>query len=232
MIKISELEETFREIFDEEEGLVKSIETIYEIPDGDNVEYYKLIISLHGLTFEDVSIIHTKFIFKVDLGKVNVIEDSFLYLFGLNCNYHRIEFDSILDMAKRVEDIIKSNNFGPDMQILSDFIEAPSMFLNYYMRRADITDYSIFDVKYDPKFKTVPCSIISFDFDININNNYNMDLSIQKIDHDEEDGGDIYKFQFQFMDETDTRETDTLENIHFFIGSVVAEILDKKLKNK
>jgi hypothetical protein len=231
MIKISEIEQVFREIFDEEEGLVKSIETLYEHPrSGDN--FLKLIISIHGLAIEDISIIHTKFIFKVDSDKKHLISDSFIYLYDINCVYHKIEFDSILDMKKKIEDIVSSNDFGEDMQILSDFIEAPAMFLNYYMRRNNITDYSIFDVEYQPKFKTTPCDKTTFDFKININNNYNMELSIRKTEAVEEDEIDRYKFQFRFMDEIETVETETIKNMHFFIGDNISKILDRKLKNK
>lgn len=230
MIRISEVEQVFKDIFDEENGVVKSIETVYEIPQTGN-DFLKLIISLHGLTKEDVSIIHTKFIFKVDLDKRNLESDSFIYLYDINCNYHKVEFDSIFDMKKKIERIIESNDFGSDMQILSDFIEAPAMFLNYYMRRSEITDYSIFSVIYEPKFKTTPCRDITFDFEININNNYTMNLSIRKLEATDDDK-DSYKFQFQFMDNMETVETDTLQNIHFFIGSNIAKILDKKLKNK
>ena len=35
----------------------------------DNEEFYKLVISIHGLSMEDTLIIHTKFIFKTDLEK-------------------------------------------------------------------------------------------------------------------------------------------------------------------
>ena len=230
MIKISEIEEIFNEIFDKEEGVVNSVDTVYEKTDGD---FLKLIISIQGLTSEDVSIIHTKFIFKVDMNKRNLLENSFIYLYDINCVYHKIEFSNIIDMKKKIEDIVESNNFGEELQILSDFIEAPAMFLNYYMRRAKITEYSIFDVEYSPKFKTVPCDKTTFDFKININNNYNMELSIQKIDNEEEDEEvNTYKFQFRFMDEIETVETDTLKNFHFFIGSNIAKILDRKLKNK
>ena len=135
-------------------------------------------------------------------------------------------------MKKKIEDIIESKNFGEDLQILSDFIEAPAMFLNYYMRRDDITDYSIFDVEYEPKFKTTPCDKTTFDFNININNNYDMELSIHKIDRVDEEELDTYKFQFKFMDEIETFETDTIKNVHFFIGDHIAKILDRKLKNK
>ena len=228
--KISEIEQTFKDIFEEEEGVVTSVETVYEM--SPNEDFYKLVISIHGLSIEDVSIIHTKFIFKADLDKRNIIEDSFIYLYDINCIYHKMEFSNVIDLKEKIEDIIESNNFGSDIQILSDFIEAPSMFLNYYMRRAKITDYSIFDVEYEPKFKTTPCDKTTFDFKININNNYDLELSIRKVDRVEEEEVDTYKFQFKFMDEIETIETDTLKNVHFFIGDNIARILDKKLKNK
>ena len=135
-------------------------------------------------------------------------------------------------MKKKIEDIIESNNFSEDLQIISDFISAPSQFLNYYMRRANITDYSVYDVEYSPKFKSTPCGETEFSFKININNNYNIDLSIRKIDRKDADELDTFKFQFKFMDEIESIESDTLKNFHFFVGSHIAKILDKKLKNK
>ena len=132
-------------------------------------------------------------------------------------------------MRKKIEDIIESNDFGQDIQILSDFIEAPAMFLNYYMRRSKITEYSVFDVEYEPKFKTTPCDQVSFDFKININDNYEFELSITKKDSEDEDEPNVYKFQFKFLDEYITIDNDTLTNIHFTIGSNIAKILDEKL---
>lgn len=231
MIRISEIEQTFKDLFEEEEGLVQSVDTVYE--KVDNGEFLRLIISIHGLNIEDTSIIHTKFIFKTDLDKRNVIDMSFIYLYDINCIYHKIEFNNPLDLKEKVDDVVKSANFGQDILILSDFIQAPAMFLNYYMKRYDITEYSVFDVKYDPKFKTAPCDETTFDFDININDNYQIDLSIYKIDKrsDDDDNKDTYKFQFKFMDEITTKETYTLDNIHYFIGQNIASILDQKLKS-
>ena len=100
------------------------------------------------------------------------------------------------------------------------------------MKRAKITDYSIFDVEYEPKFKTTPCDKTTFDFKININDNYHMELSISKIDAESDEEEDIYRYQFRFMDEIETVEADTLKNLHFFIGSNIAKLLDRKLKNK
>ena len=229
-VKISEIEEVFKEVFDEEKGVVNTIETIYEMSNKE--DFLKLVISVHGLTTEDTSIIHTKFIFKTDLEKRNIIDNSFIYLYDINCIYHKIEFSTIIDLKKKIEDVVESKNFGEDLQILSDFIEAPAMFLNYYMKRAKITDYSIFDVEYEPKFKTTPCDKTTFDFKININDNYHMELSISKIDADEKDEKDTYRYQFRFMDEIETVEADTLKNLHYFIGSNIAKLLDRKLKNK
>lgn len=229
-IKISEIEEVFREVFDEEKGMVNTVETVYEMSQKE--DFLKLVISVHGLTTEDTSIIHTKFIFKTDLEKRHIIDNSFIYLYDINCIYHKIEFSTIIDLKKKVEDIVESKNFGEDLQILSDFIEAPAMFLNYYMKRAKITDYSIFDVEYEPKFKTTPCDKTTFDFKININDNYHMELSVSKIDAEDKDEKDTYRYQFRFMDEIETVEADTLKNLHYFIGSNIAKLLDRKLKNK
>ena len=228
MVTISEVEQTFKDLFQDEEGKVSSVETVYE--QSKDKKFYKLVISIHGVSIEDTLIIHTKFIFKTDLDKKNLIENSFIYLYDINCVYNKIDFKNEIDLKTKIDDIISSNDFGQDIQILSDFIEAPAMFLNYYMRRSKITDYSIFDVEYEPKFKTVPCENITFDFKINVNDNYKIDLSISKKERDEDRDYDTYIFQFQFLDEYSTVENDTLKNIHFTIGSNIAKILDEKLK--
>jgi hypothetical protein len=98
------------------------------------------------------------------------------------------------------------------------------------MKRAKITEYSIYDVKYNPKFKTAPCDKVTFDFEINVNNNYDMDLSISKKEKTEDDSTDIYLFQFKFLEEYKTVESDSLKNIHYTIGSNLAKLLDEKLK--
>ncbi len=38
--------------------------------------------------------------------------------------------------------------------------------------------------------------------------------------------------KFSFLDDVDIIEIDTLKNLHYSIGSNIAKILDKKLKNK
>ena len=77
-IKISEIQEVFKDLFDDEEGVANSVETVFELSSDE--KFYKMVISIQGLETEDVSIIHTKFIFKTDLDKKNIIENSFIYL--------------------------------------------------------------------------------------------------------------------------------------------------------
>ena len=96
-IRISEIEQSFKELFQEVEGRVTSVETVYEKSEND--DFYKLIISIHGLSVDDTFIIHTKFIFKTDLEKQNVIEESFIYLFDINCVYHRVKFNNVLELV-------------------------------------------------------------------------------------------------------------------------------------
>jgi hypothetical protein len=209
----------------------------------DNLNYFYKTVSGKLINLNDKKINKTKnketIIVnnkEITLTNDNVIKKSnlsFIYLYDINCVYHQMDFKSVIDLKEKVLDIIESKDFGEDLQILSDFIEAPAMFLNYSMRRHKITDYSIFDVEYQPKFKTTPCDKTTFDLKVNINNYYNMDLSISKVDrNEEEDEVDSYKFQFRFMDEIETLESDTLSNVHYFIGSNLAKLLDKKLKNK
>ena len=229
-IKISEIEDVFAQVFEEEDGVVTAVETLYEKPKKEGADFLKLVISIHGMSTQDTNIIHTKFLFKTDLEKREIVEREFIYLYDINCVYHKVQFDNTIDLKEKIEGIIETNNFGNDIIILSDFIEAPAMFLNYYMKRAKIEDYSIFDVEYEPKFKTQPCADVTFDFKININNNYNVELSISKTDRKDDDDVDRYYFQFRFMDDIKTYESQDLKNIHYFIGSHLAKILDKKLK--
>jgi hypothetical protein len=221
-----EIETTFKEIFREDEGIVKTVDTVYE---KDSSNGYKLVISIHGLSVEDTIIIHTKFIFRVDETKSKITENSFTYLYDINCGYHVVEFNNIIDMKNKIGKIIDSNDFGEDLQLLSDFIEAPATFLNHYLRQSKITDYSIFSVIYEPKFKIVPCQELTFDFNININDNYTISLIIKKTDRTEAEDIDKYSIRMKLLDTTINEDVDTLLNLHSTIGSAIARIIDKKL---
>lgn len=222
---ISTIEQVFKEVFDEEKGLVKSVESVYE--KSEDGEYLKLVISIHNIKTDISTIIHTKFIFKTDLEKVNILENSFVYLYDINCRYRKVDFNDGNSLKESIDDIISSTDFGKDIKILSDFIEAPSMFLNYYFKKSNITNYSVFDVQYEPKFKVQPCDKTTFDFKVNVNNSYDIEISISKIEDDEKIN---YKVYTKFLDDYIIEEIDTLNNVQNIIGSSITTILDKRLK--
>ncbi len=222
---ISTIEQVFKEIFDEEKGLVKSVESVYE--KSDDGDYLKLVISIHNIKTDISTIIHTKFIFKTDLEKINILENSFVYLYDINCRYRKVDFNDESSLKESIDDIISSTDFGKDIKILSDFIEAPSMFLNYYFKKSNITNYSVFDVQYEPKFKVQPCDKTTFDFKVNVNNSYDIEISISKIEDDEKIS---YKVYTKFLDDYIIEEINTLNNVQNIIGSSITTILDKRLK--
>lgn len=222
---ISTIEQIFKEVFDEDKGLVKSVESVYE--KSEDGEYLKLVISIHNIKTDISTIIHTKFIFKTDLEKINILENSFVYLYDINCRYRKVDFNDESSLKESIDDIISSTDFGKDIKILSDFIEAPSMFLNYYFKKSNITNYSVFDVQYEPKFKIQPCDNTTFDFKVNVNNSYDIEISISKIEDDEKIS---YKVYTKFLDDYIIEEIDTLNNVQNIIGSSITSILDKRLK--
>lgn len=222
---ISTIEQIFKEVFDEDKGLVKSVESVYE--KSEDGEYLKLVISIHNIKTDISTIIHTKFIFKTDLEKINILENSFVYLYDINCRYRKVDFNDESSLKESIDDIISSTDFGKDIKILSDFIEAPSMFLNYYFKKSNITNYSVFDVQYEPKFKIQPCDKTTFDFKVNVNNSYDIEISISKIEDDEKIS---YKVYTKFLDDYVIEEIDTLNNVQNIIGSSITSILDKRLK--
>ena len=64
--KVSEVQEVFRDMFSEdEEARASSVDIVYE--ESSDQKFLKMVISIQDLETEDVSVIHTKFIFKVDL---------------------------------------------------------------------------------------------------------------------------------------------------------------------
>jgi hypothetical protein len=216
-----------KEIFDEEKGLVKSIDNVFEKSEDD--KFLKMVISIHNLCIEDTIIIHTKFIFKVDLDKIDLIENNFIYLYDINCIYHGINFNGEEDLRKKMKYIINSNKFGKDIQILSDFIDSPAFLLDKYLSNNNITEYNVDNISYTPKFKTTPCDKTTFDFDISVNNKYKINLSIKK---ENVDVKNIYKFTFKYLDNIEEFKINNLENIAHIIGSKLIDLLNKYITKK
>lgn len=220
-IKISEIDELFKSVFTE--GRFLTYKNVYEKHDN----YYNLVISIHSLLLEETFVIHTKFIFKTNLEKTEINGNYFTYLYDINCNYHKELFKSVNELEYKLKRIIKTNNFGRDLQLLSDFVESPALLLNHYLKTSDRLDYTVFDVIYEPKFKITKCEDLRFDFVISVNDTYDVKLSIKKVKLDETNE---YEFLFSFLDELLNIKSDVLKNIHFTIGEGLVKILDKKLK--
>ena len=55
MVTVKEVEEIFKEIFQEEDGKVSSVDVVYEM--SKNEKFYKLVISIHGISIEETLII-------------------------------------------------------------------------------------------------------------------------------------------------------------------------------
>ena len=208
-IKISEIDELFKSVFTE--GRFLTYKNVYEKHDN----YYNLVISIHSLLLEETFVIHTKFIFKTNLEKTEINGNYFTYLYDINCNYHKELFKSVNELEYKLKRIIKTNNFGRDLQLLSDFVESPALLLNHYLKTSDRLDYTVFDVIYEPKFKITKCEDLRFDFVISVNDTYDVKLSIKKVKLDETND---YEFSFSFLDELLNIKSDVLKNIHFTIG--------------
>jgi len=215
-MRIENLDKTIKETF--EEKLVTNVETVWELSKDE--KFYKLVISLHGVDSEETIIVHTKFIFKFDLDKRETIENSFIYLYDINCQYKSIEFDDN-NLKDKLLDIFYSNKFGTDIRALSDFLSNPVEELNAELNRLDIDKFSVFEVKYNPKYKIVPCKLISFDFDININNIYTFKTTINKVDKQD------YRVATQMKEFNEEDEIANLENIVDVISGQLLNIMKK-----
>ena len=219
---ISELENIIKEVF--KMDLVKSVETVYE----SESDFLKLVVSIHSLAAEDTIIIHTKFFFKTDKNKINVIENAFHYLYDINCIYRSVDFADTIDLKGKINDIIASNKFGINLQILSEFIDnSPARTLNKYFYDNDITKYSVDSVFYEPKFKIKPCNETTFDFNISVNNKYKIDVIISKLN--DKDVENKFIFRFKLLDKVEIVDVKELKNINSLIGSKLIQILDNEL---
>lgn len=213
---IENLDKIIKETF--EDKLVTNVETVWELSNDE--KFYKLVISLHGVDSEDTIIVHTKFIFKFNKDKRETIENSFIYLYDINCQYKSIEFDDN-NLSDKMLDIFYSNKFGTDIKSLSDFLSNPVEELNVELNRMNIDKFSIFEVKYNPKYKIVPCKLINFDFDINVNNIYTFKTSISKVDKED------YRVSTQMKEFNEEDTINNLENIVDVISGQLINIMKK-----
>lgn len=214
MLKLQEVDTVIKNVFNDQ--LVKAVDTVYEKKNG----FYLLVISIHGLELDDTLIIHTKFIFPCNLEKTELTENKFSYLTNLKCNYKHREFSSMEELQTIIEDILNSNDFDTDLKDLSEFLsESPDSKINHYLYQQDVEDFSVYEVKYDPRFKIQPCEQTTYDFDINVNNSATVTVSVKK-------EAEQYEITFK-KDEIKTVKVDDLSGLETLIGSELINLFSK-----
>jgi hypothetical protein len=214
-ILISDLIEKIKQIFNSSKVL--SIDSVYEKINGSSD--LRLVLSMNKLLYDNVNIIFTKLIFSCDKDKIKLTKNNFSYLFDINCNYVKVNFNDIDDFGKKVQNIFKNDKFGDDIKILSKFIKSPSTLINTWFKNNDVSDISIMNVNME-KIQVQPCEETTFDFNIDLSNNQTVDLSINKISNNEY----ILKFKI-FEDIYEEKETSLNRLV-----SVIGNSLKNKIK--
>jgi hypothetical protein len=147
----------------------------------------RLIIFFNKLFTKNNVVLYTKLLFEVDKNKEYLEPNSsgqnfFKYLYDMNCQYNMKIIDDINDFKTQWSNIIKNNDFGSNLKILSEFIKQPSFMINEWFSNNNVKDISVTGFKYEPKMKIMPCKSLSFHFVLNVNNSEEVELFIKKED--------------------------------------------------
>jgi hypothetical protein len=215
-ITIQEIENSIKNIFKDADVL--NTDSVYE--EINNSNNLKLVIFINKLFEKDISVLYTKIIFVVDKNKKKLINNSFLYLYDINCKYINVDFLDIDDFENKMKNIIKNEKFGNDLKILSKFIEKPAFLINTWFKDNKINEINILNIKYDPKMYIMPCKSLSFSFNININNN-NITFNIKK------EKNNVFIFSFLINNETINIEKPNLKTLVETIGTTLKNKLTK-----
>jgi hypothetical protein len=215
-MKFKQAQDTILDFFSESK--VRKTKSVWEKIEGS--DEWKWILVLHNLNWGDAIILHTKFILKTTADKSELSSQQFGYLYDINCKYRYVDFKNQDDLFAKLKKIIFGNLFGPNIKNLSKFMRNPTISLNDYFAKHNITDWTIFDLDYQPKITIVPCSVISFDFKFDINNLYTVELNIKK------EGKSKYIYTFKLDNKLKTVETDDLSNIEGVIATYIQNIVN------
>lgn len=209
-ITIKEIESSIKNVFENAEVL--NTDSVYErINNSDNL---KLVIFINKLFEENISVLYTKLIFVVDTNKKKLVNNSFMYLYDINCKYTNIDFSDMEEFEKKLKNIIKKEKFGNDLKTLSKFIEKPAFLINEWLKDNKINEITILNVKYDPKMYIMPCKSLNFAFNINVNNT-EINFNIKK----EKDA--VFLFSFLINNETINIEKPNLKTLIDTIGNTL-----------
>ena len=181
---------------------------------------YKWVLTLHRFTWDNANVLYTKIIVKTDSSKTKLLDNSFSYLYDLNCYYRDVKFSNLEDFKIKLERIFKDNKFGLNLKRISEFVVSPAMSLNEWLYKSKIDTISVFDFQYQPKFLILPCKKLSFDFLLNVNNKDEVNITIKRILTDQGDTQkEMFDYTFNYLDSFDTKQTEDLSTIVETIGS-------------
>jgi hypothetical protein len=221
---VKEIDDIIQKVFDKDKVLV--VDNVYE-KDGDG---YKLVIVIHKYMNDDDAIIYTKLIFPVDIEKIKLLKDSFLYLYDINCNYRNVEFNDVYDLEIKLKDIFNNIKFGKDLKFLTDIIipgkyedeeGTPLSRIKIWCEKNDISD-PIKTIDYTPYNTIVSCENLSFDYTIKTVENQEIKIKISKLNDNE------YRYDFIYPNDSDIQYRQDLSDIE----RTIVLSLENKLKNK
>ena len=208
-ITIEEVEKTIKKVLGDSDILNSS--SVYEHIDGEENKQ-KLVIFFNKIFGDHDSILYTKLIFITDIEKINLVDNTFLYLYDINCQYNNKDFEDLDELEDLLDNIINKAKFGPSLKILSEFIEKPAFLINDWLIEHKVSDFSVSSIKYNPKTHIVPCKSLFFSFDIEVNGMI-IELNITK--------NDVYIYSFVINNETVIVEKNDLKTLVEIIGDTL-----------
>lgn len=215
-ISIRDIETAIKEAMTGSE--IQFSDSVYEKKNGK----LRLIIFFNKLFTQTNVVLYTKLLFEVDQNKEYLVENNsgqnfFKYLFDINCQYNMKIIEDINDFKTQWNTILKTNNFGTNIKILSEFIKQPSFLVNEWFNKNNIKDVSLTGFKYEPKMKIMPCKILSFHFVLNVNNSEEVELFIKKEDKND------FVYNFKINGENKSIEKSDLSTLVQTIGETLKD---------
>lgn len=206
-ISLDNIQKIIKELFDESK--VTSVETVYE--KTDDGKGLKVIIFIHNLFYNKSNLIYGKLLFIVDDQKVNLLQNHFTYLYDINCDYRRVNFNDLDDLRVKMKKVFLSRLFGGDIKKLSDLMTQPGTFFDKWFKENDMGEFSVYSFKYEPKIKVMPCENLFFNFVLNLNNKENIEIVLIKNSKTE------YSLKFKCNDDV---KDSTISNLDDFINEI------------
>lgn len=209
-MEIKEVEKIIKDVLGDADIL--NTENVYEKIEGsDNL---KLVIFFNKIFHQKHSVLYTKLIFVTNPDKTEISQNSFLYLYDINCIYNSVEFSDTTDLKKKLKNIFTKELFGPNLKSLNEFIEKPAFLINEWLKDNRINDINISNVQYKPKMFIVPCKSIFFSFILTVNNT-DVELTITK------EGSEQFNLAFTILNNIINVEKSNLKSLIETIGETL-----------